>query len=134
MNKNEQLEYNQLCAKLLGATPEQWYSPNKDNRISGVHWSFPFGNWYPNNQRYHPENGLNFHSDWNWIMEIISKIESIEDSRYYVSLLEQECSIIDKVATSNEVNPFMIEPVSFSDDKTKKDAVVKCIYHFLKNM
>lgn len=63
MTQQEILEYNKLCAEFLG-----WKNLNDD--------SFPeyvdkLGNFYPLKE-------LKFHSDWNWIMEMLDKVALLD--------------------------------------------------------
>lgn len=120
----EQMDFNKRCAEFLGIVVDGGYWVDfKKNMPSYITMSY--------GGRHHIEQ-LCFHEDWNWIMEVVNFIERLEDSRYYVSILESDCSIIDKVTALNEDNPFMIEPVSFVFDAgTKREAVVQTIDKFL---
>lgn len=112
MTQQKILEYNKRCAEFLGVKFE-------------IHSS----TWRYKNLIV---TELLFHSDWNWIMEVVAAIERLNENRYYVSILESECSIIDKQAAENEENPFMIEPVATCLEATsKKEAVVQAINQFL---
>lgn len=80
MTQEEILEYNKLCAEFLGAIYSEhakaWgfgnarIEPNTlkfGNRlIKGAVWAERF------------EKELKFHSDWNWIMEVVEAIEKLE--------------------------------------------------------
>ena len=60
MTQEEILDYNKLCAEFLG-----WeYAKDRDIWNPNMHHDYSFT--YSIN--------LKFHSDWNWIMEIIEKI------------------------------------------------------------
>lgn len=53
-------EYNKMCANLLGWTLKYgWYNPD----MSHVH-------------SFMAEEDLKFHSNWNWIMEVVEKISN----------------------------------------------------------
>lgn len=102
-------DYNKRCAEFLGSNGMEKIVSNN-------------GHSYP------PIDLMRFHSDWNWIMEVV---EAIEELNMEISILDEECSIIDTEKAEKEENPFMIEPVSFGEGETKKEAVVKAINQFL---
>lgn len=112
-------EYNRLCAEFLGwekhHTLEDFYSIPQHLKISKL----------PSFRRVEK---MVFDSDWNWIMEVVEKIESLN---YENSIILQECSIIDTKAAEAEPNPFDIRPIAFGEEKTKKEAVVQAIWQFL---
>jgi hypothetical protein len=65
MTPEEILEYNKRCSLFLG-----W----KYNPETSIH--FPKGSWTDKNGLGHcAEKGMCFHSDWNWIMEVVESIE-----------------------------------------------------------
>jgi hypothetical protein len=69
-----------------------------------------------------------FHSDWNWLHEAV---EFIEKQKMEVSIIQNECSIIDTEKAEQEENPFMIEPISKCfDAETKKEAVFIAVSDF----
>lgn len=111
MKPYNQEEYNTLCVKFLGAVSEQWYPPNKDTKSTGVHWAFSHGSWYPDNKRYHTDGLLKFHSDWNWVHEVVDKIFSLKsDLKHHYHL----CVLLELALKTN-----------------KKEAVVQAIWEFL---
>lgn len=131
MNKNkmtqeEILEFNKRCAKFLGSELKNdgqfdyWTYDHlgfDSMKISGSAWV---------------SGNFEFHSDWNWIMEVVEAIEKLNSSKFYVSILENECEIIDKEAASNEENPFMIKPIAaYTESESKKEAVIQAINQFL---
>ena len=134
MIQEEILEYNKRCAEFLGwkETTEQfkidWVGCKTKERLDRL------------NKQYIPileKNGdvlfpdfsvINFHSDWNWIMEVV---EAIEKLNMEVSIIDEECCIIDTEKAEKEENPFMIEPVSFGEGESKKESVIKAINQFL---
>ena len=119
MNEQEILEYNKRCAEFLGGENHPSlvpYTPEPDDMWFAV-------DTCPNLQR--PEGGsmwklheLKFHSDWNWIHEVIKEIENLHDIRD-VTINSVGCIIFHKE------NAF----AEFSDDKQK--AVVEAINKFL---
>jgi len=77
MTQQEIQERNKQIALMLGAVPEQWYPVSEMYNQSGVHFAFPQGKWYPDNNRYHSQELLKFHSNWNWLMEAVTKVYSL---------------------------------------------------------
>ena len=92
MTPEEITERNKQIALMMGAVPEQWYPPSEPYKQSGVHFAFPQGGWYPNNQRHHCKELLKFHSDWNWLMEVVEFIESKE---WHIVINKNDCSIFN---------------------------------------
>ena len=73
---------------------------------------------------------LRFHSDWRWLMDAV---EFIEKFKIEISIIKNECSIIDTEKAELEENPFMIEPISKCfDAETKKEAVFIAVSDFAK--
>jgi len=71
-----------------------------------------------------------FNSDWNWLMEAV---DFIEKQNMEVSIIDEECCIIDTEKAEKEENPFMIKPVtSCYDAQTKKEAVFIAVSDFAK--
>lgn len=62
MTQEEILEYNKRCAEFLGIKLEDTYPVNW-KEFKHLFNSF--------------EDSLKFHSDWNWIMEVIDNIEKL---------------------------------------------------------
>jgi len=108
MTQEEIIEYNKLCAEFLGFE----ISENKE--------CFKLLN----------KNGwiaLNiFHSDWNWIMEVLNKISFLD---YGWKVTSKEVCIYSHRGDINQVN----EPEKYTlFQDSKKEAVVRAIYKFLK--
>jgi len=38
---------------------------------------------------------LKFHSDWSWLIQVVDKIESVEDGKYDVNILKNGTQIVD---------------------------------------
>lgn len=132
MKQHEILEYNMRCAELLTiseeienelvAYPEQQYSPLCSYANAA----------YITDKEDNPDNTVwnycKFHSDWNWIMEVVEAIEKLEvwdkeyDSEYSVNILNK-CCLIDSLDYKT--------PVEYSCAETKKEAVVQSINQFL---
>jgi hypothetical protein len=83
-----------------------------------------------NGHHYPSDEELRFDGDWNWLME---SVEFIEKQKMEVSIIQNECSIIDTEKAELEENPFMIEPISKCfDAETKKEAVFIAVSDFAK--
>lgn len=136
MIKEEILKYNKLCAEFLGfkcSINDQFELPNM--------MTFP------------PKNGSNlchtakiccledmqFHSDWNWVMEVV---EAIEKLKYVVQIrtsptisekwISYTITIQENTINALWNNKFIIKYESdYSNNETKKEAVVQAIYNFL---
>lgn len=72
MNQFDVKEYNKMCAEFLGGIeyiPKPWYYFPIHQR----HWFFP--------NRLEPNRFvakmLKFDTDWNWIMEVVEKIKTL---------------------------------------------------------
>lgn len=61
----------------------------------------PYFGWFLTN--YPKDSELLFNSDWNWLMPVVEKIESIEDEKtgnaFQVVIYEEEVNIWDKRIT-----------------------------------
>ena len=78
MNKQEIENYNRLCAEFLGAiysdSAEAWGFGNAKNIGSKMFRGVMDHNVI---QAERFEKELKFHSDWNWIMEVLLQIQSL---------------------------------------------------------
>jgi hypothetical protein len=115
MTQQEIQERNKQIALMLGMKIEGTYITN----------------WKEFNSLLHSiEDTLKFHSDWNWLMEAV---EFIEKQKMEVSIIQNECSIIDTEKAEKEENPFMIEPIAKCyDGETKLEAVFIAVSDFAK--
>jgi hypothetical protein len=108
-------EYNKLCAEFMGyklVTPEMrkhpeewissyWENPDFNGSSKGVLCS---------------ENGLQYNTNWNWIMEVVEKINSVDVYKNNPS--ETTLAIIRE-----EIRAFL--------GMSNKEAVVHSIWEFL---
>jgi hypothetical protein len=94
-------ENNKLIAEFMG------YKPTKCN--NGFAWDF--GKAIPSNQHKFPIQGrlidqycdyLKFHSDWNWLMEVVNKVLTVgDDTDKWDSVLNELQTVnIDNVYTA----------------------------------
>lgn len=123
-------QYNKKCAKFLGwkETTDQfkieWTGCRTKERLDRI------------NKQYIPileKNGdvlfpdfsvMDFTEDWNWIMEVVDKIErldKVEDPIYRFTISEN----MVKIDTSND-------EIVWTRDKTKKDATIIAIDKFIE--
>jgi hypothetical protein len=112
MTQEELLDYNRKCAEFLGyvkLTEEsrllEYYKVYKD--LDGEYVS---------------ETALKFHSDWNWIHEIIEFIEKLN----YKFMLSWNITAITSLVPNTPLS------IAFIQSENRKEAVVEAIYIFLK--
>ena len=67
---------------------------------------------------------LDFHSDWNWLMEVVEKIESILPDDSIITIEYKNCFI----PILDDEEPFTIE----GGGKTKIEAVYNACLEFIK--
>ena len=122
MTQEEILEYNKRCAYFL-----DWkYIEDGDIWNPGISYNYSF--IYTDN--------LQFHSDWNWIMEVVEAIEKLEfatkiDHDYCISNHGCDRCEIDTKQNALFQDEDREEPIVFVLTKTKKEAVVQAINQFL---
>jgi hypothetical protein len=120
MTQEEILEYNRRCAEFLGIT-EGYFKSELDCAIPEYQWICTSANCnyemhredYPNKTVY---DYLNFHSDWNWIMEIIEAIRNTtnprpqEDTTHLTLKLNIQAHLgrVNKEAVFTAINQFLI--------------------------
>jgi len=68
---------------------------------------------------------MDFYNDWNWIMEVVNKIECLEN--IYFQIEEKSCYVYDISKFTNERMDSFIQ----QDGKTKKEAVIQAIDQFI---
>lgn len=116
MKQEEILECNKLCAEFLKwefTTFKEVYNHINDFK----------GNQYDSLEE------LQFHSDWNWIMMVIEKIQGLGFNTDSYSPIQGSVELED---TLHEFNIWdKINPEIQGRGKTKKEAVVQAINKFL---
>ena len=118
MTEQEILEYNERCLKIL---PFKYRNQSK----YWVIYRYDDNSFFGKNRRYLAVNNLKFHSDWNWIMEVI---EAIGKLGYLVVIQSNFCQIQEIGTKENSFKPLIIASLY---GKTKKEAVVQAINQFL---
>jgi hypothetical protein len=137
MKKKEILEFNKKCAEFLGGEnhpilipyvsewDDMWFDsikyPNFQNSDGSSMWKL---------------QDLKFHSDWNWIIEIIEAIENIGyatriDHNYSISNYGCDRCEIDTVDNALTEYNEKEKPIVFELTDSKKETVVKTINKFL---
>lgn len=122
MTQKEILEFNKLCAEFLGLIPlskpyDGAFRTNHEVDIPNsllelIHSEMECESWYV-----YPK----FHSDWNWIMEVVEAIEKLDrgDEHGKFRLIRYGSSV-----NWNNLPPSI-------DSKSPKEAVVQAINQFL---
>lgn len=106
MTTEEILEYNKRCAEFLG-----WdYNKFMDRWNEDMHHQYSFVE----------STELKFHSDWNWIMEVVEAIEELFDGEVLVEISDESCYI-----------GYHKEYEKYATMESKKEAVVQAINQFL---
>lgn len=122
MTKEELLEYNKLCAEFLFPNAKKEYESGDISIEDGI-----FKKAMLIFDHFHL---MKFHSDWNWIMEIVDKIENLDKFSGAVKIVQNNCFIIPAYYG---IQHFHIQGSSFKKPylEGKKEAVVQAIYQFL---
>lgn len=114
-DKVQVLEYNKMCVEFLGVdnTLSCYYLPKfglYKNSYGEIYYEEVF-----------KEDELKFHSDWNWIMELVEAIESFNSSMTLFIIEDERCHVDSQLGWHIDVGT-----------SSKKEAVVQAIYNFLK--
>jgi len=133
------LNFNRQCAEFLGATIvltdhtegnedyckaagidrwiiETWTTPDCMKHLESVYgWGcFRF------------DNQMKYHSDWNWLMQVVEKIESLQSGIFQVDILQEGCTIRLRCKS------FIDSTVrNMPNGTTKMQAVVDAVGQFL---
>jgi hypothetical protein len=117
MNKQEILNFNKRCAEFLGA---------KVTDLGGAQKAI----YYPILGGSHYAHKLKFHSDWNWIMEVVEAIEKLFDSNIYFKISWN--NVVIGIATQYELAYNTgFEGVEIHREINKKEAAIQAINQFL---
>lgn len=104
------IESNKLMAKFLG-----WEYHNSQDLAKIPKWINNGKKICTNHEQ------LKFHSDWNWLMQVVEKIESL---RISVSIYNKQCEIGDSFFEKIHINIC---------HQTKIQAVYSACLQFIKN-
>ena len=108
-------KYNELCASFLGA---RYYPASKEYELYGVLECIEDGE---NEKHFFTPHSMEFDSDWNWIMEVVEKIE-------------KECGV--SIVGGPVKKPTCVIylgnlKAKSGQGNSKKEAVVQAIWEFL---
>ena len=104
-------EYNKLCAELLGL--------HRSDKVAIYKMTA------------YPYDFLRFDFDWNWIMEVVDKIND-PDNGIMVSIHPNSCMITDNGRRGKWSINAISNIVRIIDAKDRKEAVVQAIWEFLQ--
>ena len=139
MTQQEILEYNKRCALFLGwkETSEQfkidWLGCKTKERLDKIDKE---ANIYipileKDGDVIFPDfSVINFHSDWNWIMEVVEAIHKLDYLSANVMICQSRCKITPRMAGDHsvyaDVNLYFEKGI-----EGQKEAVVQAINQFL---
>ena len=101
MDQKQIEKNNELIALFMG------------NEVTGP--GIPMGIWFKDRQDFIQFSDLKYHSDWNWLMEVVEKIESIKDPHhgyFGVYISSNSCTIQGTRFRSDKIEE---PPVYFND-------------------
>ena len=134
MTQQETQDRNKEIALMLGAdiqdTLERIYIDKMiDDELTFHNISVTLGTYEwsgTTNIHYIPFDMLQFHSDWNWIMEAVEFIEKLDN--YFIQIEEKSCYVYDiSKFDDSQTNAFIIK-----DSKTKEESVFIAVSDFAK--
>jgi hypothetical protein len=102
-------KYNKLCADFLGCSQRKFGFWNGEGKLI-------------QSKSLLLTSDLRFHSDWNWIMEVVEKIETLFDG-FVLFKIEDESCFVAVTGVQNYNN--------YTTMATKKEVVVQAIWEFL---
>lgn len=120
------IDDNKLIAKFMGYKQ----STSKEvgaNLVNDVYeWYLKDVGYYYINGDWHAEDYLLFHLDWNWLMNVVDKIESFEDDEeLYKYIIEIFGTTVNVTDTS------CIKPIAETFERTKIKATYKAVIEFI---
>lgn len=120
MTQEEVFEYNKRCAEFLGLKRGWWIHQEKPLTENKKQWWDIDGKTFLGTKVYYDKN-LQFHSDWNWIMEVV---EAIEKLGYKFQFGWNITALISLV-------PNTPAKIALIENENRKEAVVQAINQFL---
>jgi hypothetical protein len=89
------VEKNKLIAEFMGMVYDNHGQPNK-------YWELTDEQNFVSQKPYPQNKDLKFHSDWNWLMEVVEKIETLPDEKFQIEINGKWCNFFD-MKTLNSV-------------------------------
>lgn len=123
MTQKEINDYNEMCASFLG-----WEKLDTDSEMQT--WKVLYKN---NEGEYKYTLNMQFHSDWNFIIEVIEKIELLSDKFHgcFRVIIDSNTCTIKSSNLKIDNHRFSYTYHSECISETKKEAVVDAINEFL---
>lgn len=140
MTQEEILQYNKRCAEFLGAEINDvleriYIDKMKDDEMIFHKYSVTLKTYECNgttNIHYIPFDMLQFHSDWNLIMEVVEAIENIQVKGQYIYSIQPRGAVCEIKCSTQYSLAFDVQmPCIYEIAKSKKEAVVQAINQFL---
>jgi hypothetical protein len=118
MTQQEILDYNKRCVEFL---PFNYRNQSK----YWVIYKYDDNSFFGKNRKYLAVNNLKFHSDWNWIMEVVEAIQKIiikDNDEFCIEFYE---------GLPNKPKTFVSIGKLEAESEDPKEAVVQAINQFL---
>lgn len=121
------IDNNKLIAEFMGYPSKSKDSIEATLTDNAYHWYLGWKKFYYISGDWHTEDYLLFHLDWNWLMSVVDRIESmsyVKGRRYYLS--------VDKSHVQIRIDRMNYQPYSkwgSSNDKLK--ATYKAVIEFI---
>lgn len=135
MKEQEILEYNKRCAEFMGLKRGWWNYQEKPLTEDKKQWLDIDGKTFLGTSVY-CDKDLQFHSDWNWIMEVVEKIE-VNFPKY---TLEWEYDDREEFSEEGKYKAYwftlmpkdeICKELSDLRSQSRKEAVIQAINKFL---
>jgi len=125
MKKSEIIEGNKLIAKFINLNQGWSYHQDEESRFKS-----PYSQTKPNDY-------TKWHDDWAWLMQLVEKIESLEEYDRQIKNQKVKCTPyrVDILGRN------MVEVLAFGEDSiclinenglTKMEAIYKAVIEFIK--
>ena len=95
----------------------------------GLYEKYETGSFYINGG-FWVEHEFRYHSDWNWIMQVVEKIEKELEDEFRIVIYEDECYIYRK--TGNEKLLLEFVPITEKIETSKIEAVYNACVEFVE--
>jgi len=115
MNTTQQ--NNRLIAEFMGAI-----SPNNQYEMYGIIECIEDG---INEQHFFEPKDMKFHTSWDWLMEVVERIESLHGHRFDVEIRQASVRIYDSEA---------MEDILEIDGDSKIDTVYQACIEFIQEI